>query len=195
MEQGQEAKKNVNKPFCIGIIVTEFNAEDILYYNEQFKELNRLYKDQVKLLFFGYRPESDKNNMLRDIDYEYVKPVSTIHYFKQLKACEIDLLFIPLINNTYNTTSEDHDKYMESALYEIPVITVEMYPYDRIIGNDFNGFLYKDRESFIPYMKDLLFKKLADGSVKLCGKRALEYVLKDFNFMSKNIETVSDIYS
>ncbi len=190
-----EPKEKENKPFCIGIIVTEFNAEDILFYNEQFKEINRLYKDQVKLLFLGYKPEADKHNMLADVEYEYVKPMSIIHYFKQLKASDIDLLFIPFINNTYNITSEDHNKYMEAGLNGIPVIVAEVYPYSNVIGNDFNGFLYKNPEDFIPSLKDLLANKLPNGIVKLCGTRAYEYVMKDFNFMAKHLQTISNIYS
>src|SRR5258708_7714813 len=134
-----EKQEIKNKPFCIGIKVTETNAEDIAYYNEQFKEINRLYEDKVKLLFFGYRPENDKTNMLDGVVFEYVKPVSKIHYFKQLKACEIDLLFVPLINNTYNITSEDHDKFMEAGLMEIPIITIEIYPYSQLIASSKEG--------------------------------------------------------
>ncbi len=181
---GKQEEKS--KPFCIGVKVTETNAEDIAYYNEQFREINRLYKDQVKLLFLGYRPENDKDNMLDGVIYEYVKPVSIIHYFKQLKACEVDILFIPLINSTYNITSEDYYKYTEAGIMEIPVLTVEIYPYNKIIASDkqsdFNGFLYESRDTFIPYLKELLADKVKDGIVKLCGKRAHESVMKSFNY-------------
>lgn len=192
METKNEQK---NKPFCIGIIVTETNAEDIAYYNEQFKEINKLYQDKVRLLFFGYKPENDKWNILEGVKYEYVKPVSLIHYFKQLIANEFDLLFIPLINDVYNVTSEDHEKYMEAGSLEIPVITVNMYPYANIIRSDFNGFIYESREVFVDYLKDLLYTKVNEGLVKLCGKRAYEYVMKDFNFSIKNIDNVSNVYS
>src|SRR4051812_40417306 len=100
----QETK---NRPFRICIIVNASNLEDIEYYNEQFRTINKLYPTKVNLIFFGYRPEDDTNNALKGVTFEYVKPVSIIHYFKQLKALDFDLLFIPLIQNVYNATSEN----------------------------------------------------------------------------------------
>jgi len=187
-EQKSEAKK---RAFRIGVIVNGFNLEDIKFYNEQFKRINKLYKDKVSLVFFGYDPEQDKINALEGVNYEFIKPVSVIHYFKQLKALNIDLLFIPLIQNTYNITSENYNKYLELALYSTPVITPDIYPYNTIIKDRQNGFIFGSRESFVSYLVDLLSKNI--GLIRLCGNHANEEVLRVFNYSEQNMKIISDI--
>ena len=187
-EQKSEAKK---RAFRIGVIVNGFNLEDIKFYNEQFKRINKLYKDKVSLVLFGYDPEQDKINALEGVSYDFIKPVSIIHYFKQLKALNIDLLFIPLIQNTYNITSENYNKYLELALYSTPIIAPDIYPYNTVIRDKQNGFIFGSRESFVPYLVDLLSKNI--GLIRLCGNRANEEVLKVFNYSEQNMKIISDI--
>jgi hypothetical protein len=194
--ENQQKEKPKGKPFCLCVIVTEHNTSSIAYYNEQFRELNKLYNDKVRLLFFGYRPESDKFNILDGVDYEYVNPVSKIHYFKQLRACEIDLLFIPLANdNEQCIRNELHIRYAEVGQSGIPIIAPNIYPYSLIIKNDLNGFLFENRERFIPYMKDLLYHKVNDKLVKICGKASDEFTMKNFNFSNQHLEAISTIYN
>ena len=187
-EQKSEVKK---RAFRIGVIVNGFNLEDIKYYNEQFKRINKLYKEKVRLVFFGYEPEQDNLNALEGVSYEFVKPVSIIHYFKQLKALNIDLLFVPLIQNVFNHTSENYNKYMEVAIYSTPVIAPDIYPYSTIIRDKQNGFIFGNRENFIPYLVDLLSKNI--GLIRLCGSHAKEEVLKVFNYSEQNMEIISNI--
>lgn len=190
---GEEQKNNEVKPkprpFRIGIIVNGYNDEDILYYNEQFKEINRKYKDKVRLVFIGYKPEADRLGMLKGVIFEYVKPVSIVHYFKQLNFMKIDLLFIPLINNKFNATSENYNKYLEAGIFKIPVIAPDIYPYHKIIKSGKNGFIYGNREQFIPYLQDLLMTKLK--TIKPCGEEAYNLVVNEFNYSEKNIHALS----
>ena len=78
--------------FRIGIIVNQTNLEDILYYNKELQDINKLYGDKVSIVLLGYKPEEDKLNALDNVEFEYYKPVSIIHYFKYLKDAKIDLL-------------------------------------------------------------------------------------------------------
>lgn len=194
----EEAKVN-NKPFCIAIKVTEKNTKNIAHYREHFKEINRLYKDRVKLLFLGYRPEKDKTNMLDGVVFEYTKPVSIIHHFKQFKASDIDLLFVPLMDDVLNVTSEDYINFMDSGQREIPILCQRVFPYANLIASDeqddFNGFIYENIDTFIPYLKNLLAVKIKEGKVKLCGARAFESVNKDCNFSKDKLDSVFGIYS
>jgi hypothetical protein len=193
-EKSQQEKppvKEVKPPFKIGIIVNETNLEDISYYNEQFKTINKAYKDRVELVFIGYKKELDYNDVLHGVKYKYVKPVSVIHYPKQLKALEIDLLFVPLINNIYNASSENVYKMFEAATFNIPTICVNIAPYNTLIGDKQNGFLYESRETFFPYLRDLLSKNF--GLIKLCGQHA-NTTMNHFNYSAENAEFLSSLF-
>lgn len=141
----------------------------------------------------GYDPADDKDNILDGVSYEYVKPVSIVHYFKQLKTNEIDLLFIPLINNTYNATSENYNKYLEAALFNIPVLTVNIFPYNRCISDQINGFLYDKKEDFFDYLRFLLGKQF--DLIRHCGNSAFNEVTNKFNFSPENIALINKVIS
>ncbi len=183
MEQHQNAIDmkpiDVNRPFRLGIMVNEANYEDILYYNAQFREINRLFGYKINLIFIGYKPENDKMNALEGVDFDYVPPTSIVHYFKQLKALDIDLMFIPLINEPnsqmllYNSTSDDTKKWQEAALYKIPLLVCDIYPYNAgLIKLDWDGFIYQDRNEFMKFFVDLFENKFS--SIKAAGHYAHE---------------------
>ncbi len=184
-----EVKK---RPFRIGIIVNLSNLEDIAYYNEQFREINKLFPTKINLLFMGYKPEDDKDNALEGVNFDFVKPVSIIHYFKQLKSLKIDLLFVPLIQNIYNATSENYNKYLEAGLYGIPVLAPDIYPYNKVIRNEQNGFIFQSRETFIPYLKNLLGKQFP--LIKHCGTMAHKEITEELNYSNKNIRIISGMF-
>jgi hypothetical protein len=190
--QKDEIKKNNFRALKIGIIANGINDEDILYYNQQLRLINEVYKEKIRIIVLGYKEENDRLNMLQGVIFEYVKPVSIIHYFKQLAMMKIDLLFIPLINNKYNATSENYNKYLEASLFKIPLIAPDIYPYNKVIINEVNGFIFGQRENFIPYLKNLLSKKI--NLIKICGENAQNDVFKNFNYSKQNIEYLSSIF-
>lgn len=192
-QQNQQPKsENKPRPFRIGIIANGMNDEDILYYNEELKAINALYRDKIRLIVMGYKNENDRLNMLKGVIFEYVKPVSIIHYFKQLASMQIDLLFIPLINNKYNATSENYNKYLEAGVFKVPIIAPDIYPYNKLITNEVNGFVYGQREDFIPYLRELLHKKSA--IIKPCGIKAQEDVFENFNYSAENLDVLSSVF-
>ncbi len=168
------------------------NDEDIQYYNEQLRSINKMYRDKIRIVVLGYKNENDRLNMLKGVIYEYVKPVSIVHYFKQLASMQIDLLFIPLINNLYNATSENYNKYLEAGVFKVPIIAPDIYPYNRLITHENNGFIFSKRETFIPYLMDLLANK--PDLIKSCGKMAQGDVFKNFNYSVENIEVLSSAF-
>jgi glycosyltransferase involved in cell wall biosynthesis len=191
-EPKKEATEAKNNSFRIGVIVNGCNYRDIKHYNEQFRKINKMYKDRITFVFFGYRPEDDFIDSLEGVNFEYVKPVSIVHYFKQLHSLNIHLLLIPLIKDTFNTTSENYNKYLEASALRIPVIAPDVYPYNKIIKDKINGFIFGDREHFIPYLKDLLGTQL--GLVRLCANHANKDVLENFNYSEKNMQIISNIF-
>lgn len=189
---GADQEKKKSRAFRIGVIVNGCNYEDIKYYNEQFCKINKLYRDKITLVFFGYRPEDDILHALDGVNFEYVKPVSIVHYFKQLNSLTIDLLFIPLIKNTYNITSENYNKYLEASVLKIPIIVPDIYPYNKLIRDTINGFMFPDREQFIPYLKNLLANQL--GLIRLCANHANKDVIENYNYSEKNMQIISNIF-
>lgn len=186
--------------FRIGIIVNASNLEDIAYYNKDLQAINKLYGDKVSIVLLGYKPEDDKINALDNVEFEYYKPVSIIHYFKYLKDAKIDLLFIPLIHNIYNATSENYKKFLEAGINSIPVIAPNIFPYNNgIVVDKQNGFLYGTpedckREHFIPYLKDLLLNIYETDLVNKCGKQAQIDVTEKFDFTKESIDVISKLF-
>lgn len=180
------------RAFRIGVIVNGCNYEDIKYYNEQLRKINKMYKDRIEFVFFGYKPEDDTIGALDGVNFEYIKPVSIVHYFKQLNSLTIDLLFIPLIKGVYNTTSENYNKYLEASALKIPVITPDIYPYNKIIKDKINGFVFGEREQFVPYLKNLLATEL--GLIRLCANHANKDVVENFNYSPKNMQIISNLF-
>jgi hypothetical protein len=141
---------------------------------------------------FGYKNETDKLDMLNGVIFEYVKPVSTVHYFKQFSSMQIDLLFIPLINDAHNATSEDYPLYLEASAFKIPIIVPDIYPYNKLITDELNGFIFGQRENFIPYLRELLNEKLS--MLRPCGLKAQEDVFANFNYSNENIQVLSSAF-
>jgi hypothetical protein len=145
------------------------------------------------LVFFGYRHEADSLKMLDGVIFEYVKPVSINHYFKQLASLKLDMLFIPLINSKFNVTSEDFNKYLEASLLKIPVLAPDIYPYNKVIKSEVNGFIYGQRENFIAYIQELFSKKLK--LIRGCANNANHDVVTNFNYSADNIKILSSYFS
>ncbi len=183
--------RDPNAPFRIGIICNGSNWEDIASYNAQFRQINQLSKGNVTLVFMGYRPEDDKDNALSGVAFEAGATVSIIHWFKQLIANKIDLLFIPLINSKYNTTSEDLKKYFEAALVKIPVMVLNIFPYN-VISNQITGFTYEEPNQMIDYLVNLLTENLP--LIQHCGTAAHIEVVQRYNATPENIMYLENVF-
>lgn len=193
----QEQENNDRLTVRLGIIVNSTNLEDIAYYNKQLQLINKLYPNTVYIVLLGYKPEEDNTNALDGVEFEYYKPVSIIHYFKYLKEANLDMLFIPLIPNIYNATSESYKKYLEAGINSIPVIVPNIHPYNRVVHDKQNGFMYGKpedctNEHFITYLKDLLLNNF--GLIKLCGGHAYEDVKNQFDYTKSNIDVISKLF-
>lgn len=177
------------------------NGEDIEYYNEEFRKINELYGDKIKLIFYGYKKEEDKLNVFEGVSYDYCKPVTIIHHFKQIEDLDLDMLFIPLINDIkthpkatkYNITSENYNKFLEVGMFKIPVLTVNMPPYNILLKDEINSFIYPSKEKFMEYFNNLIEKKM--GIIKICGNHLYEMVMTEFNFSEYNINLLSQVFS
>lgn len=180
-----------NKKLKIGIIATEANKKDILAYKEELKLItSEPLKDKVILVIYGHNAEEDED-WLNDVDFEFVKPTSIVHYFKQLKALNLDLLLILLENNLYNSTSEDYNKFLEAALFRIPVLAPNLPAYNHLIRNGFNGFLYGNKEELISAINDILIQKEELDTVGFYA----EETMQKFSYTEENTKVIDELFS
>ncbi len=179
------------QPLRIGIIRNEANKEDILEYREELIRINKELGGKVTLVIFGYTLQDVEENWLKGVEFEFVKPTSIIHYFQQLKALSLDLLFIPLIRNNYNATSENYNKYLEAGLFNIPILTLNIYPYNTLVGDKRNGFIYKDIKEFFPYIEHLYTQR---PLLQMVGVSASQDVKNNFDYSLENIQEISKLF-
>ena len=174
-----ESKRQKWDPWVIGVICNGYNLDDIRYYDNEFRLIDKLFKENVKVIFIGADGETLPSGT------EYTKPVSVNHYFKHIHALKVDLLFIPLQPTEYNITSENHNKFTEAAMFGIPVMVLNQYPYNDVIKDKRNGFLYESRETFITELKELLVEHLPH--IKVCGSNAYETTTFRLSYNDENI--------
>lgn len=185
-------KISLPKKYRIGVICSPTNHGDIVHYREHFQIINESFGDDVSLIFIGYDKQADKNDILNGVTYEYVKEVSIIHYFKQLQSLNLDMVFIPLVKSIYNITSENINKYLECGLFQIPVLVDDMFPYNQIILNQRNGFLYKGRDAFVKELESILQNP---DLIKSVSEQCRKDVLQSYTYNDRNIQIISAIYS
>lgn len=179
------------KPLRVGIISNETNREDLLHYRDELASIKTKLQGRVDLVIYGFDGVDKNDNWLKGVDFEFVKPTSIIHYPKQLKALEIDVLFIPLIRSVFNYTSENYNKFLDAALFNIPVLTSNIYPYNSLIMDKRNGFLFKEKHELIPYLDHLYTQRQL---VKTVGVEVNKMVLNEFDYSSENIEAISELF-
>lgn len=185
-------KKELPRKYRIGIICSTNNYHDIKHYNDEFRKINSAYGDNVTLIFVGYDYDEDKANILEGVNFEYVKQVSIIHYFKQLQSLDLDLVIVPLDKNVHNLTSENFNKYLECGLFKIPIIVDDMFPYNHIILNQRNGFLFKGKENFMNELHSILSNY---DLIKSVGEESRNDVINKYTYTQENIDVISSIYS
>ncbi|MDD3875405.1 MAG: hypothetical protein PHT69_02175 [Bacteroidales bacterium] len=171
------------KKIKIGIIATDINRDDVLFYKEQLVELTTKLKGIVKLIIYGYNGEEGEEDWLEGVDFDFVKPTSIIHFPKQLKALELDLILIPLIPNSFNSTSEDYTKFLEAAIFSIPVLTPNIYPYNGLIQDGINGYIFSNKKDLTVRIQQIID---APVELKMAGAEAKKIVENNFDFSEEN---------
>jgi hypothetical protein len=182
--------KPLPKKYNIGIICSTNNIHDIQSYNNEFQMINETYGDNINLIFINYDYENDQKKILDGVNFEYVK-VSMIHFFKELQLLNLDLIFVPLMKNNFNITSENTDKYLESSIFKIPLIVDDMFPYNQIIVHQRNGFLYKGKENFMQELDIILNNP---DLIKNVGEQSKIDTRRNYTFTQNNINLIASIY-
>jgi glycosyltransferase involved in cell wall biosynthesis len=186
--------KEQEKEFRVGIIATNYTWEDIASYKELFSEVKEKLGDEVKFVLIGFDGidnKTQKSCFPDGLEFEQVKPCTIVHYFKQLRKLHLDLIFIPLRQNEFNITSENYNKFIEGAMFKIPVMVYDIYPYNEIISNGKNGVILKKKKEFLERIE--FFNKNRD-ELKRIGESAHDFVYKNFVYSDDNLQIINQIY-
>jgi len=179
----------------VGIIASNYTWEDLNSYKEQFKEAQEKFGDKVTFHVIGYDGidlKTKKNCFPADFKFEYIKPCTIIHYYKQLKSLELDLVFIPLRKNDFNETSENYNKMLEAGLFNIPVMVTDMFPYNQIVKDAENGIILKNKKDFVLKLEHFLTAK---DELKRIGLGANQFIKENFLYSEMTIGIYDDILS
>jgi glycosyltransferase involved in cell wall biosynthesis len=179
----------------VGIIATNYTWEDVNSYKEQLQKIQNELGDKVKFYVFGFDGidhQTKKSCFPENFKFEYVKPATIVHYFKQLKNIQLDVLFIPLRKNNFNETSENYNKFLEAGLLGVPTIVYDIFPYNKIVKNGDNGVLLSKKDDLIERLKFFSENK---NELSRMGKNANKYVLDNFSINEQIVSIIDDIYT
>ena len=179
----------------IGIIATNYTWEDINSYKEQLKKIQEELGDNVLFYVYGFDGidyQTNKSCFPENFKFIQIKPSTIVHYFKQLRNIQLDLLFIPLRKNTFNETTENYNKFLEAGLFKVPVMVYDIFPYNKIIKNGDNGILLSKKDDLIERVK---FFNENKPELKRMGNNAHRFVIENFSINEQMISIIDDIYT
>ena len=177
-----------NGKLRIGIIATENNWEDINSFRKEFEEIHNRHKDKLQFVFIGFNctDQATMKNPISQFNFEIIlnknsRPISIINYFKSLYDANLDAVFIPLRKTVFNETSDGYGRILEAASFKLPVIVPDVYPYNKIIKNKTNGFLFTKKEELLLLIDAFVAQPAA---LKQAGEKAHAYIDGKFGIKS-----------
>lgn len=179
----------------IGIIASNYTWEDLNSYKELFNEVQQKMGDKVKFIVLGFDGIdhfTKKSCFPEGFKFEYIKPSTIVHYFKQLRNLQLDMVFVPLRVNEFNETSENYNKFLESGLFNIPLMVYDSYPYNQLIKNGSTGILLSKKSDF----KDKIeFFEQNRTELKRMGENANKFIVENLTLNEDNLTIIDDIYT
>ena len=179
----------------VGIIATNYTWEDINSYKEQLDKIQKELGDKIKFYVFGFDGidyQTKKSCFPENFNFEYVRPSTIVHYFKQLKNLKLDVLFVPLRKNNFNETSENYNKFLEAGLLNVPTMVYDIFPYNQVIKNGDNGILLSKKDDLIERIKFFSENKT---ELSRMGNNVNNYVLENFSITEQIVSIIDDIYT
>jgi glycosyltransferase involved in cell wall biosynthesis len=190
-----ELTEEEKKPLRVGMIGTNYTWEDLNSYRDLFKEVQEKMKDKVKFILFGFDGidhKTQKSCFPKGFEFEHVKPCTIVHYYKQLRNLQLDILFIPLRHNEYNMTSENYNKFLEAGIFKTPTMVYDIFPYNEIVKNGQTGIILKKKKEFVERIE--FFEKNRD-ELKRMGDNAYTLIQDNFIYHKDNLPMIDKIYT
>lgn len=179
----------------IGMVATNYSWQDIESYKKYFQEVKDEMGDKVEFVMLGFDGKdkaTEKSCFPEGFEFTHVNPCSIIHYYKELKNMQLDMLFIPLRQTEYNMTTENYNKFLEAGLFKIPVMVYDIFPYSELIKNGQNGIILKKKKEFVERIKH--FEENRD-ELKRMGDNAYQMVEDNFCYHRDNLPIIDKIFS
>jgi len=191
----QELSIEEQKTMRIGIVATNYTWDDLASYKDTFHKIQTEFGDKVKFFLIGFDgiDHFTKKNCFPDgFNFEQIKPCTIIHYYKQLRNLQLDILFVPLKKTTFNETSENYNKYLEAGLFQIPLMVIDAFPYNAIMRDGDNGIVINKKDDMIDKIRFFLENK---SELKRMGNNAYKSIIENFSINEQNVEIIDNIYS
>ena len=191
----QEVKplnKNESDKVRIGIIGTGATAYDTLSIIDVLKEIKKKHENKVELILFGWNGKLPGGKLpLKDISFRYVKSVSFVDYFDKLNELELDIALLPSQKIPFNTHGKSFIKYLELAVFAVPVVASDLPPFNEAIEHEETGFLVKTPEEWITVIDRLIE---SPELRQLIGKNALKQAWRNFSFTNRTIQIYQEVF-
>jgi glycosyltransferase involved in cell wall biosynthesis len=154
------------------------------------------HKDpRVKIVLFSLPPDkqdkmtrelyAEEYKFLESVDVEWHTFVPMSEYFEKLNELRLDLMIIPRHDNYFNRCKSNL-KFLEASMFEIPVIAQGFAdgksPYQVNPEDAKHLTIILDNKDWIPEIEKLINDKEKRLEI---GKKAHEYVLKNYNIEDK----------
>lgn len=151
---------------------------------------------RVKIVFFSLPPNRKENPIvnkiyrdeyafLDSVDVEWHPTVNADVYYDKINSLKLDMMIIPRADNYFNR-AKSNLKFLEASMFEIPCIVSGFAdgksPYQANPEDQKYLKLIMNPIDWIPEMEKLI----SDKQLRLdMGKKAHEYVLKNYNIEDK----------
>lgn len=150
----------------IGVFASDRDWANLNAWKKQLYNVQEKHGDKVKFVVFGFdgiHPETEKSCFIENFQFEYIKPCSIVHYYKQIQELYLDFLFVPAVNNVYNKTSRSYTEFIDASIFQVPLIIPDVEPLSDLIRSRGTG-----DEKSIPPFGIVLDKK--DGLLDIADK-------------------------
>ena len=192
---GYQEVEPVEKPSSdrirIGMVTTGAAPYDVLMIHEVLQKIKTKYGKKVELIFFGWNGKLSNQELLKELEFTYYKPVKFLDYFDKLKKLALDIALIPVQNIPFNTHGKSSSKYLEFAVYGIPVIASNIEPYASVVQHQETGFLVENSDEWLEIIGQLIDN---DELRKSVGANALKHVWKAFSYTNSTINYLQNVF-
>ena len=190
-EGSEEHPKHESDTLRIGLMANPAQSHDLALLERPLKVLAKRYGDKLTLILFGWS-EKEKAPLPEALNIICQKPVPITQYFQCLHKLQLDIALLPLQDIPFNTVGKSFHKYLEYAIFRVPVVASDRPPYRQVIREGENGFLAHDEASWIQAIRQLIENKALR---KQMGDRAFSLAWKMYSYHhTRYIEHLQNLF-
>lgn len=175
--------KNATGTVFMSIDLTPENKHVFLIWLPILIDIKKKYKNLFRIVVTGTKIEEFYPD--KDIfEYDFIKRGSIIHQLKSIVQTSADIhLQLNSLNEYYNN-SENEITFVEHGLFGVPIVTMNVSPFNTLIENKKNGFILKSRKSLSILIESLIKskKEIVEISTDLKSEILTNYSNNDQNF-------------